>query len=229
MSDEKVQSDYIFDTASDEEAAKFRLSPHLINLMSEEPFFSSLIRQIRREKTDKIPTAGVTCIDGSLALYWNPKFLASLSADEIKGLIKHECYHLIFKHCTARKQTPHQMWNMATDLAINSLISERLLPEGGLIPGEGKFEGLPKGESAEWYLANMPDFEEEDQGQKGDGADQEGVGEGLSPAPAPDQRGDDLRTRRLPEGDARCEHRGPSAEETAIRHDKKEQIRGLLE
>ena len=100
MSDEKVQSDYIFDTASDEEAAKFRFSPHLINLMSEEPFFSSLIRQIRREKTDQIPTAGVTCIDGSLALYWNPKFLASLSADEIKGLIKHECYHLIFKHCT---------------------------------------------------------------------------------------------------------------------------------
>ena len=43
MSDEKVQSDYIFDTASDEEAAKFRLSPHLINLMSDEPFFSSLI------------------------------------------------------------------------------------------------------------------------------------------------------------------------------------------
>ena len=31
MSNEKVQSDYIFDTASDEEAAKFRLSPHLIN------------------------------------------------------------------------------------------------------------------------------------------------------------------------------------------------------
>jgi predicted metal-dependent peptidase len=181
MSDEKVQSDYIFDTASDEEAAKFRLSPHLINLMSEEPFFSSLIRQIRREKTSQIPTAGVTCIDGSLALYWNPKFLASLSADEIKGLIKHECYHLIFKHCTARKQTPHQMWNMATDLAINSLIAERLLPKGGLIPGKALngldkitdpnqyavwkrlsdlICGFPKNKNSEWYMAQLMNDEE---------------------------------------------------------------------
>jgi predicted metal-dependent peptidase len=181
MSDEKVQSDYIFDTASDEEAAKFRLSPHLINLMSEEPFFSSLIRKIRRHKTNDIPTAGVTCIEGSLALYWNPKFLASLSADEIKGLIKHECYHLIFKHCTARKQEPHQMWNIATDLAINSLIAERLLPDGGLIPGKALkalakitdpaqydawkrlsdlIQGFPKNKNSEWYMAQLMDDQE---------------------------------------------------------------------
>lgn len=178
---EKVQSDYIFDAVSDEEAAAFRLSPHLINLMSEEPFFSSLIRKIRREKTDQIPTAGVTCIDGSLALYWNPKFLASLSADEIKGLLKHECYHLIFKHCTARKQTPHQMWNIATDLAINSLIAERLLPDGGLIPGKplkalskitdpdqydawkrlsDLIQGFPKNNNSEWYMAQLMNDQE---------------------------------------------------------------------
>ena len=67
-----------------------------------------------------------------------------------------------------------KLWNIATDLAINSHLQH--LPEGGLIPGEGKFEGLPKGQSAEWYLANMPDFEEEDQGQKGNGAEQDGEG-----------------------------------------------------
>ena len=74
---------------------------------------------------------------------------------------------------TADGRRNMKLWNIATDLLSIHL---QHLPEGGLIPGEGKFEGLPKGESAEWYLANMPDFEEEDQGQKGDGADQDGDG-----------------------------------------------------
>jgi predicted metal-dependent peptidase len=64
-----------------------------------------------------------------------------------------------------------KLWNVATDLAINSHLHN--LPEGGLIPGEGPFEDLPRGESAEWYLANMPDF---DQGQDGEGGEQQGSG-----------------------------------------------------
>ena len=171
--------------ASDAEAAAFRLDPHLIGLMWDEPFFSKILRTVTKVKTDDIPTAGVLAKDGDVKMWWNPKFLAGLTSLQVKGLLKHECFHLIFEHTTTRKHDPHIVWNYATDLAINSMIPEDELPEGGLIPGKAfkelteedkakmgdervkQFEALsnliasfPKNESSEWYFARL--MEDED-------------------------------------------------------------------
>ena len=171
--------------ASDAEAAAFRLDPHLIGLMWDEPFFSKILRTVTKVKTDNIPTAGVLAKDGDVKMWWNPKFLAGLTSLQVKGLLKHECFHLIFEHTTTRKHDPHIVWNYATDLAINSMIPEDELPEGGLIPGKAfkelteedkakmgdervkQFEALsnliasfPKNESSEWYFARL--MEDED-------------------------------------------------------------------
>ena len=129
----------------------------MVNFLLTEPFFASIMRLIRKKRvTDKsIPTAGVCVEGGGFTMYWNPNFIAKLTKEQFFGLLKHECYHLIFKHVTTRKQDPFLMWNIATDLAINSHLHN--LPEGGLIPGDpGPFQHLPKGMSAEWYLANLP-------------------------------------------------------------------------
>ena len=172
----------------------FDLSPHLIRLMWDEPFFATIMRVIKKRETKQIPTAGVYCKDGELNLVWNRKFLAGLSASEIKGLLKHEAYHIIFEHTTTRTQEPHIVWNYATDLAINSLIDEAELPEGGLIPGKqfvpltpeqieqmgqkaadrySKVSALiasfPKEESSEWYFQKLmedPDVAEAIQSQE---------------------------------------------------------------
>ena len=114
----------------------FDLDPHLVSLMWNEPFFSKVLRVVTKIKTDQIPTAGVLAKDGDIKMWWNPSFLASLTPKQVKGLIKHECWHLIFEHTTSRKLDPHTIWNYAADLAINSLIPEEELPEGGLIPGK---------------------------------------------------------------------------------------------
>jgi predicted metal-dependent peptidase len=168
-------SDYIFDAVSDEEAARYKLDPVLVKFLMHEPFFSTILRNMGKYKTDQIPTAGVTVKDGTLTLYWNPKFLAGLKPKEVYGLLKHECYHLIFNHCTSRKQDPHTMWNIATDLAINSLIDEDELPDGGFIPGKAfdlskiedpeqrakweefskLIESFPKGQASEWYMEQL--------------------------------------------------------------------------
>mgnify|MGYP000692889205 CR=1 FL=1 len=121
---------------SQEEVDNFNIDTHLLALMWAEPFFSSILRHVAKIKTDKIPTAGVSAQNGEIKMWWNPKFLAGLTADEVRGLFKHECYHLIFEHTTTRKHDPHIIWNYATDLAINSLIDENELPDGGLIPGK---------------------------------------------------------------------------------------------
>ncbi len=171
----------------------FDLSPHLIRLMWDEPFFATILRIIKKRETKQIPTAGVYSKDGELHLVWNRKFLAGLSASEVKGLLKHEAYHIIFEHTTTRTQEPHVVWNYATDLAINSLIDESELPEGGLIPGKAftaltpeqieqmgqqaadrytKVSALiasfPKEQSSEWYFQKLmedPDVAEAIQSQ----------------------------------------------------------------
>ena len=93
--------------ATDEEAAAFRLDPHLIGLMWDEPFFSKILRTVTKVKTDDIPTAGVLAKEGDVKMWWNPKFLAGLTSLQVKGLLKHECFHLIFEHTTTRKHDPH--------------------------------------------------------------------------------------------------------------------------
>ena len=166
---------------------EFDLNTHTARLLLDEPFFAAISRRIDKRASNAIPTAGVMVNPDTaqFEMLYNPKFFEDLTDLNRTDILKHEFYHILFEHVTGRMpenvnvetaegRRNMKLWNIATDLAINSHLQH--LPEGGLIPGEGKFEGLPKGESAEWYLANMPDFEEEDQGQKGDGADQEGNG-----------------------------------------------------
>ena len=114
----------------------FDLTHHLVNFLWSEPFYSRILRSLNKEETTTIPTAGVTCIDGDITLYWNREFMAGLSKSQVNGLLKHECLHLVFGHTTERRRDPHLIWNYGTDLAINSTIPSHELPRGGLIPGE---------------------------------------------------------------------------------------------
>ncbi len=165
---------------SQEQIDAFDLSPHLIRLLWDEPFFANVLRGIEKIKTTQIPTAGVSASTGDVRFWWNPAFLAGLTANQVKGLLKHECYHLVFEHTTTRRHEPHIIWNYATDLAINSLIDENELPEGGLIPGKAftpltaeqieqmgekaaerynmvsvKIASFPKSKHSEWYFAEL--------------------------------------------------------------------------
>ena len=115
-----------------EQADAFDLDPHLINLMWDEPFFSKVLRTVTKVRSEDIPTAGVLAKDGDINMWWNPYFVAGLTSKQVKGLLKHECFHLVLEHTTTRRMEPHTLHNYATDLAINSMIPEEELPEGGL-------------------------------------------------------------------------------------------------
>ena len=161
-------------------AESFDLERHLVRLLIHEPFFSTIMRKLSKFKSDAVPTAGVTIRDGEFILLWNAMFLASLESKKIRGLLKHESYHLIFSHCSSRRQEPHRIWNVATDLAINSLIPRDELPDGGLVPGEALdlskctdpatlekwkkvsdlIESFPKNEASEWYMQKLREDED---------------------------------------------------------------------
>lgn len=120
---------------------EFRLDPYLLLLLKNEPFFAHVLRILRKVETEEIPTMGVLQRDGEPTLWWNRKFAASLTDEEVSGVLMHEVLHLVFEHTTTRARTPHIIHNYATDLAINSMIVgegyqyKSRLPKGGLIPG----------------------------------------------------------------------------------------------
>ena len=138
----------------------FDLKLHAYRLLMDEPFFAALSRKIEKKEDHSIKTAGVYVnkLNGQFEMIYNPDFLASLPEHQVKGVLKHEFYHLIFEHVTNRKPdgVPHKTWNIAADLAINSHLKGEL-PEFACMPGVGPFEDFPLGESAEWYLKNITD------------------------------------------------------------------------
>ena len=152
----------------------FDLNLHAYRLLSEEPFFAALSRKIEKRASTAIPTAGVTVNPetAQFEMLYNPEFFASMPENQVLGVLKHEYYHLIFEHVTSRKPEgcDFKQWNIAADLAINShLIGE--IPENGCIPGVGPFADMPVGKSAEWYYANMPASQQQQQGNSGEGDD----------------------------------------------------------
>ena len=168
----------------------FDLKLHAYRLLMDEPFFAALSRKIEKRADYNIPTAGVR-VDPESAQFemiYNPDFFASLPEEQVRGVLKHEFYHLIFEHVTSRKPegVPHKAWNIAADLAINSHLQGEL-PEMACMPGVGPFEDLPLHKSAEWYLANLP--KKDEGGEGGSGSGEGGEGEGEEPGSFDDHSG----------------------------------------
>ena len=150
---------------------EFDLKLHLHRLLSDEPFFSAISRRVNKSASRGLPTAGVTVDKDTLQfkMLYNPDFFKDMEENKIKGVLMHEFYHLIFKHVTSRKpeNVPHLVWNIAGDLAINSMIGADNLPEGCCIPGGQQFEDYPMGKTAEFYLEMMKDDENFGDGKGG--------------------------------------------------------------
>lgn len=168
------------------------LSPHVTGLLFDEAFFGHIVRHINFSASDRLDTAGVYVKDGDLFMEWSPDFMSSLTNKQVKGLLKHEVFHLVFQHCTKRSLTPHNVANLAADLAINCAIPKDELPDGGWVPGDlhkdpltGKPDesavaklvaSLPKHQSMEWYFTKLMDDPEAKQEMTGEGAGAAGGG-----------------------------------------------------
>ena len=168
-------------TTETENKPKFDLNKHTFKLLQSEPFFAGLSRRIHKVESYAIPTAGVM-IDKETAQFvmmYNPDFFQKLPEEQRLGVLMHEFYHLIFEHVTGRlpPEGMSKMWNVATDLAINSFLVGKL-PEGGCIPTQEPFQDYPLEMSAEWYFSKLQNDEQfQQQPQSGDG-DGEGEDDG---------------------------------------------------
>ena len=166
----------------------FDLNLHTFALLRGEPFFAALSRRITKMATTAIPTAGVKLNEktAQFEMVYNQEFMASLSDTHIQGVLMHEFYHIIYEHVTGRlpAEGMNMKWNIATDLAINTHIADKL-PDMACVPGRDKFEKYPTGLSAEAYYKMI----KEDEQFKQDPQNGEGEGQGGMPDSLDDHSG----------------------------------------
>ena len=151
---------------------------NVYRLLRNEPFFASVSRRINKSPSSAIPTAGVRVNKDTkqFEMIYNPKFFDTLTEDEQTDVLKHEFYHIIFDHVTGRlpSEGMTKLWNIATDLAINSHLPN--IPKIACIPGVGPFAHLEKGQASEFYFEILKK-EQQDTPPKGGGKGQDGAGD----------------------------------------------------
>lgn len=121
-----------------------KLKSALNSLIMKNVFFSSVLLQHRFVECKDDPECPTACIDGE-TLKYNPSFIDTLSFQEICGLLAHESLHICLAHHARIGKRDFELWNIATDYAINSELKQKgfVLPKCAL-----EFDGF-KDTSAE--------------------------------------------------------------------------------
>lgn len=138
-----------FDIEDKEQKGPEDINVAIDELLERAPNFGALLSNLKREKSKKIPTAGVHWNGTRYELSWNPDFWKLCPLEQQVGILKHECYHIFMKHQDRREdhidgnvpqsqndlneldekekkeiQQKLNKWNIAADMAINPFIQE---------------------------------------------------------------------------------------------------------
>jgi predicted metal-dependent peptidase len=116
-----------------------RISNLTIQLMAEHPFFGIFLAHTSIIRENTFSTAAT---DG-IRIYYNSDFFAQLTDQEVKGVLLHECLHMVYSHCDKKRRgirKPNK-WNIATDQIINNEIDQMdkaavNLPHNKIISGK---------------------------------------------------------------------------------------------
>lgn len=126
-------------------------------LLLDQPWFGSLALRLKVEAHEDgwFTSKGlpVTAAVDGVTLHYSPKFWASMSDAEQKGVMAHEVMHCALLHMTRRGKRDPQIWNEACDYVVNlELVNARSafsLPKDCLL--DKRFAGM----SAEQVYAKL--------------------------------------------------------------------------
>jgi len=154
-------------------------------MILDDPFSHEILSILERIEVPSIPTMGVRIEGLRMELAYNPDFFMSLTDNEARYGFLHEVDHLVLHHCDCRKPTDDKLrkkHNIAADLAINSLLEDRVSKKAGsgyvdrikgtLLPSQ---YSLKEKLSLEQYFDMLTDEQAENTAGGGEG---EGEGEG---------------------------------------------------
>ena len=90
-----------------------------VSIVTQHPFFASILMKRQLIEDETIPTAAV---DQRGQIYINPVWFDTLSVDEIVFVLAHEIGHVIGQHATRRGTRNAKKWNIAGDAWINDML-----------------------------------------------------------------------------------------------------------
>lgn len=108
------------------------------SLLLDNFFYGRLAMYLKPVQTSKVKTLAV---DGRHVFY-NPEFVLDLKPHIMKSAVVHEISHCIYEHTVRRGSRSPQLWNCATDFAINQDLQDAgfTLGAGWLI--DPKYKGM---------------------------------------------------------------------------------------
>src|SRR5215471_2030345 len=100
-------------------------------LLLNQPFFGTLCLRLKLVPLPSFPTMAT---DGRRIVY-NPAFVEKLGPAELEGVLAHEVMHCALAHHCRRGERDAQLWNQATDYAVNPILINNgiTLPKDALI------------------------------------------------------------------------------------------------
>lgn len=91
-----------------------------VQLVTQHPFFASILLKRKLIEDNTIPTAAV---DQRGQIYYNKSFVEKLSVDQLVFLLAHEVGHVIGQHAARRGARSPKKWNYAGDAWINDMLT----------------------------------------------------------------------------------------------------------
>jgi predicted metal-dependent peptidase len=153
------------------------------NLVMTSPFFGSLALRLKFKEDASVEE---TVCDGSYIRY-NPKVIDKMTLEELTGHLAHLVFGPALLHHTRRGDRDKKKWNMASDYAINPILTEA----GFQLPSNKYNSPQYKDKTVEQIYAELPDEPKNDNppDQPGDKpCDQPGEGDknkGKKPGKSP--------------------------------------------
>lgn len=144
----------------------------VVNMMSNKSmldvsFYSFILAKCKVIFDDKLDTCGVNFQGTSYNLYIGNKF-KEWTLEERIAVMVHESRHIIGGHMFRKGERDHQLFNIASDMAMNQLIKN--LPKGAVYPKD--FKGFSENKTAEQYYEMLKEEQQKQEKEKQDMKDE---------------------------------------------------------
>lgn len=89
-----------------------------IVLDSEQPFFASIALNVKFQPSSGLPTFATDY----KTIYYNPEYVCNEPEERVPLCILHEIMHIVMMHGYRRGERIPELWNIASDIAINNIL-----------------------------------------------------------------------------------------------------------
>lgn len=132
-------------------------------LYIEDPFYGVLALRLKLVEDHSCPTAKIS----HTTLYYNPRWIETLSQVETKTLVAHELLHILHDHINRRGGRNPDKWNAAADYVVNDVLVNTMTPDPNgrmqksfKLPAGGLHNPAFAGMTADHIYTLIPDSED---------------------------------------------------------------------